>query len=1079
MRIMKKTWIVAVAMAAVTALGSEAAEGRLLRFPATNGTELAFSYAGDLYSVPLSGGTAVRLTSDKGYEAFARFSPDGKQLAFTGQYDGNTEVYVMPAEGGVPRRVTYTAVNPRDEWADRMGPNNIVMGWTNDGRNIVYRNREGDGFNGKLWLAPVAGGMPEQLPLPEGGFCSYSPDGSKLAYNRVFREFRTWKHYKGGMADDVWIYDTATKQTVNVTNCEWQDIDPMWIGSEIYFMSDRDKVMNLFVYNTATGSTSKVTNFTEYDVKWASAGGGQIVFENGGYIYHLDPATKQYNKVNVELNDEGNYARTELRNIKGFMTSASLSPDGNRIAVTARGEVLSVPAKEGVTRNLTRSSGVHERGAKWSPDGRNIAYISDATGESSLWMQPADGGQAVELTPGNKAYILSFTWSPDGQLISYTNRNDELCLVNVAARSSQVLRQDSIGTYETPAFSPDGKWLAYSQMLKNQHRVVYLYNIAQRKETAVTDGWYDSNSPAFSTDGKYLIFASGRDFNPIYSEIEWNFAYQNMEGVYMVMLAKDTPSPFLPKDDKVSTSNAEAEKAPAKGKKKTDKAESEGTAATVIDLEGIGDRIVKLPLSGSHYGGFVCDGSTLWYSGNGALHAYDLKEQKDQLIASGAWMQPSADMSKALIGQGGNLYVTSLPKGKADLSKAVDLSNLTATIDYSAEWRNIFDECWRNYRDGFYLENMHGIDWQQIHDRYAALLPWVKNRIDLTYVIGGMISELSCGHAYVNGGDYIRPSRVKTGMLGADLVREGNGFKIVKILQGAPDRASLRSPLAEPGLGVQVGDVITAVDGVPTDSVANIYQLLLGKAGVLTELTIGGRKVVVKPIQDEYPLRHYEWVQGNVKHVAEKTGGRVGYVYIPDMGPDGLNEFARYFFAQTDKEAVIIDDRYNGGGNISPMIIERLLREPYRLTMYRGSNYNGTIPDQTLYGPKVLLINKYSASDGDLFPWSFKANKLGTVIGTRTWGGIIGINGSLQYCDGTQITTPFFTNYDAKTGQWIVENHGVDPDIVIDNDPAREFAGEDQQLDKAIEVVLEQLKDRKPLPKTPAPRTLRDLGVEQ
>ena len=1082
---MKAKSILALAAALATALGGNASEGRLLRFPATNGHEVAFSYAGDLYTVSIHGGTAHKLTSHNGYEAFARYSPDGRQLAFTGQYDGNTEVYVMPAEGGEPRRVTFTASNPRDDWGDRMGPNNIVMTWTPDGQGIVYRNRVGDSFDGQLWTAPVDGSLPTPMPLPEGGFCSYSPDGKLMAYNRVFREFRTWKYYRGGMADDIWIYDPADKSVRNITNNVAQDIVPMWIGDEIFYISDRDMTMNIFAYNTRTGATEKVTHFTDYDVKFPSCGGGVIVFEKGGYLYTLDPATRQTTQIQVEMNSENNFAREELKALKDYVTAAGLSPDGSRLVVSARGEVLDVPVKHGVTRNITHTAGVHERNAQWSPDGKNIAYISDQTGETELWMRPADGGDPVQLTRDNDTYILDFTWSPKSDRIVYTDRENRIVLVDVAARSKQTLVQDSISSFAAPEFSPDGAWLTYYQQTRNENNVIMLYNIAQRKATQVTDNWFDSNSPVFSSDGKYLIFASGRDFNPIYSNIEWNFAYGSMEGIYLVMLSNDTPSPFLPTDDKVSAGEGDNAGDKAADKKKDDKGKKKQTDDNVvrIDLEGIGDRIVKLPISTGSYGAFASNGTHVWYYGNGGTHLYDLKEQKDELIAAGARMIPSADMKRAIFFKGHDIYVTALPMGKVDLSDAVNLGDMTALVNYNQEWTQIFNEAWRAYRDGFYVKTMHGVDWNAIHDKYAALLPYVKNRLDLTYVIGGMIGELACGHAYVDGGDHIKARQQMIGMLGADIVRDGQGFRIAKILKGAPDRGELRSPLTEQGMKVKEGDFITAVDGVPVTEVNNIYALLRGKAGVNTELTIadnasgaGARKVVVKPIQSEYDLRHHEWVQHNIDYVTEKTGVRVGYIYIPDMGPEGLREFSRYYFAQTDREALIIDDRANGGGNISPMVIERLLRQPYRLTMFRGSSYNGTIPEKTVYGPKVLLVNKYSASDGDLFPWSFKENKIGTVIGTRSWGGIVGISGSLPYIDGTDIRVPFFTNYDTR-GNWIVENHGVDPDIVVDNDPALEYQGIDQQLDKAIEVILDQLRDRKPLPKTPAPRTMHDLGL--
>lgn len=504
-----------------------------------------------------------------------------------------------------------------------------------------------------------------------------------------------------------------------------------------------------------------------------------------------------------------------------------------------------------------------------------------------------------------------------------------------------------------------------------------------------------------------------------------------------------------------------------------------------VDTDNMYARIIKLPLDADNYYNFYSDGKAIWYQSKGDVHAFNLDTQKDEVVAENARLAGNPTSDKSIIYlQKNKWYVSKLSTGKVALKDPVNLSDMVATIDYNQEWAQIFDEAWRAYRDGFYLENMHGVDWKAIKTKYQVLVPYAKTRFDLNYIINEMIGELACGHAYVNPGECKRAERIPMGLLGAELSRDGSGYyRIDKIIPGAPYSKSLRSPLAEVGLNIHEGDYITAIDGVSTTTVDNIYKLLVGKANVLTELTIntqaakGGRKVVVTPTDNEYPLYHYNWVQKNLKRVEEATQGRVGYIYIPDMGPEGLNEFARYFYPQLDKEALIIDDRANGGGNVSPMIIERLLRKPYRMTMYRTSSKNGTIPDGTQYGPKVLLINKYSASDGDLFPWSFKANNLGTVIGTRTWGGIIGISGSLPYMDGTDIRVPFFTNYDAKTGQWIVENHGVDPDILIDNDPVKEQMGEDQQLEKAIEVALEQLKDRKPLPKTPAPRTFKDLGL--
>lgn len=1073
----KKLLLSLFALVGVSVCLSAADEARLLRFPATNGNEIVFSYAGDLYRVPVTGGEAQRLTSHVGYEMFPRFSPDGKTIAFTGQYDGNTEVYTIPAAGGEPQRLTYTATNSRDDLGDRMGPNNIVMTWTPDGKQIIYRNRISDGFSGKLYSVNQEGGMPEIIPLPEGGFCSYSPDGKQLAYNRTMREFRTWKYYKGGMADDVWIYDPAKKSVENITNNVAQDIFPMWIGDDIFFLSDRDRTMNIFVYNTKTKQTSKVTNFTEYDVKFPSASGNTIVFENGGYIYKMDAATRQPEKVNISLASDNIYARSAIKNGAKYLTAASASPDGERVVVTARGEVFNLPSTKGVTKNITRTPGAHERDAQWSPDGKCIAYISDATGETELYLQDAVEGNPVQLTKNNDTYIRSFEWSPDSKKIVYTDRQNRINLLDVASRQVTMLLQDPMGEPQDVTFSPDSKWLTYTRDADNEITVVYVYDIAGKKEYPVTDKWYNSSSPVFSTDGKYLIFSSARDFNPTYGWLEWNHVYNNMYGVYLALLSKDTPSPFMEKDAEVAVAKDEAKKnAPAK-KEETGKEEA-AAPVVKIDFDGITDRIVKLPVSPSYYGNFYSDGNKVYYWGRGGTKVYDLKKQKEDVVADGAQMGVEAGSKKAFFFKGDDIYVTDIPSGKADLSDPVNLSNMKITVDYPKEWAQIFDEAWRAYRDGFYLANMHGVDWNAIKAKYEVLVPYAKTRLDLNYIIGEMIGELNCGHAYVNPGETERPGRIKTGLLGAEISRDKSGFfRLEKILPGASWSKSLRSPLTEPGIEAKAGEFIVAIDGVPTNSVKDMYSLLVGKADVPTEISLnskpqlaGARKIVISPLEEEYSLYHYNWVQDNIKKVDKASNGKIGYIYIPDMGPEGLNEFSRYFYPQLDKEGLIIDNRANGGGNVSPMILERLSREPYRLTMRRGSARIGTVPDAVQVGPKVCLINKYSASDGDLFPWGFRALGLGKLIGTRTWGGIVGISGSLPYMDGTDIRVPFFTSYDPKTGSWIIENHGVDPDILIDNDPVKEWNGEDQQLDRAIQEVMKELRNRKPLPGVPAPR---------
>lgn len=1109
-----KKFLATILLTAAAISTASADEGRLLRFPTTNGTDVVFSYAGDLYKAPLSGGQAVRLTSHIGYEMFARFSPDGQTIAFTGQYDGNTEVYSIPANGGEPVRLTYTSTNERDDLGDRMGPNNIVMGWSPDGKSIIYRNRIGEGFSGKLWTISAKGGMSEEVALPEGGFCCYSPDGKKLAYNRTMREFRTWKYYRGGQADDIWIYDG--KSVKNVTDNEAQDIMPMWIGDEIYFISDRDHWMNIFVYNTKTGATTKVTDYKEYDVKFPSTNGKIIVYENAGYLYSLDPATKKSSKINIQLNAEGVYARAEKLAVGRNVSAVSISSEGDRLVVTARGEVFNTSAKGGVVKNLSRTPGANERGAAFSPDGKYIAYISDRTGETEIYLQEADAMDAKQITSGNDTYIRSIVWSPDSKTLLYTDRKNRIVTLAIPSGKKTVIAENPAAEFRGVAFSPDSKWIAYTKPAANQMNIIYAYNLDTKKEIAVTEKWYNSSSPLFSADGKYLIFSAERELNPTYSNIEWNYAYTNMSGLYMAILSKNTPSPFLPKDGASANAsqgmggpmgmgpgmppppgeyevmfadqNPQGPRGPQGGRPGAGPAAGPEAAAdnapvnVTIDAEGITDRIVKIPVQGGMVRPIYCDGKSILYGGRGSTSSFSFETQQSSTVADGNLMAVVG--KKALFNNRGKYVVTDIPRGKANLDGGTDLSGLIADVDYPKEWAQIFDEAWRAFRDGFYLENMHGIDWKAMKAKYEVLLPYVKHRLDLNYVIGEMIGELTSGHAYVSPGTYKKAERIEMGLLGAKISRDKSGYyKIDHIFKGAQYSASLRSPLAEPGMDVKEGDYIIAIDGIPTTSTDNIYSLLTGKADVLTELTInskatdaGAHKLIVKPIADEYGLYHYEWVIGNIEKVDKLSGGKIGYIYIPDMDRAGLNEFARYYYPQLDKEALIIDDRSNGGGNISPMLIERLLREPYRLTMQRGSDMTGTTPEGSFHGPKVCLIDKYSASDGDLFPWSFKATGLGELIGTRTWGGIIGISGSLPFMDGTDIRVPFFTNYDAKTGEWIIENHGVDPDIYIDNDPIKEQAGIDQQLEKAVEVLLEKIKDRKPLPGIPAPRDFSYKG---
>ena len=1076
------------------ALSFGAGEARVLRFPAVSNDQVVFSYGGDLYTVPLAGGLARKLTSFyEGYEAFARFSPDGKSIAFTGEYDGNREVFLIPAEGGAPKRLTYTPTLGRDDISDRMGPNNLVMGWTPDGKSVVFRSRmrEWNDFNGQLYLVPSAGGTPDELPLPRGGFCSFSPDGKKFAYNRIFREFRTWKRYRGGMADDIWVYDFATKKIENITNNPALDLIPMWKGDRIYFVSDRDdnKRVNLYVYDLKTKATRKLTEFAEYDIKFPSLGPNHIVFENGGYIYKFDLASEKTDKLPVTIADDAVGARSRLTKVADQITGGDISPDGKRALFGAHGEIFTVPAQYGNTRNLTRTPGVHERNGVWSPDGKWIAYVSDKTGEDEIYIRAQDGsGEPQQLTKNADTYKYQLFWSPDGKKIMWDDRLQRLNCLDVATKEVVTIVKAEAGEIQRFAWSPDSRWITYAKPEVETMMKVYLYSLDTKKTYEVTDGWYNSADPAFSADGKYLFFVSNRDFNPIFSATEFDHAYLSLSRVYFVTLAKDTKSPFEPKSDEVAVkkeAEAPAPAAPAKAAAKPEtKTEAPATGAVPIkvDPDGLKGRIIALPIETANYGDITAVGNAVYYlrvkdmENQPSLMLYDLGELKEKDLGKIGRYGVSADGKKMLVVKDRAFAIIDLPKGPITIESRLDLSGMECTVDPRQEWDQIYEECWRQMKYFFYAPNMHGVDWDAVRAKYRPLAAAVTHRADLTYVIGEMIGELSAGHTYVGGGDMPHARRLKVGMLGAQFERDTKtGFyKIAKILKGQNWNPARRSPLTEVGVNVREGEYLIAVNGKPLDKLADMFEALDNTAGKQATLRVNGtpeekgsREVVVVPVETENQLYYYNWVEGNIDKVTKATNGRVGYVHIPNMGVDGLNEFVKYFFPQIRKKALIIDVRGNGGGFVSAMVIDRLVKELVMVEV--GRNFTpGPDPQGAFLGPKVALCDEFSASDGDIFPYRFKTLGVGKVIGKRTWGGVVGIRGSLPLLDGGFLNKPEFAPY-GKDGQgWIMEGVGVEPDIVVDNDPAREFAGIDDQLNKAIEVILEELKTKaKELPPLP------------
>ncbi|MDQ3199988.1 MAG: PDZ domain-containing protein [Verrucomicrobiota bacterium] len=1067
---------------------------RLLRFPTTNGEQIVFCYAGELYTVAKDGGVARRLTSGPGYTSFPRFSADGKMLAFTSQYDGNTEVYVMPGEGGAPKRLTTTATLGRDDISDRMGPNNLVMTWENTKPVVVFRSRKNsfNSFIGELYTVGLDAELPQQLPLPRGGFASFSPDDSKMAFNRVFREFRTWKHYRGGMADDVWIYDFKNGTTENLTNDPSQDICPMWgPDNHIYFISDRDGRMNLFSTDLASKETKQLTTFKDFDIKFPSIGKNAIVFEQAGYIWRYDLASGKATLVPIEIKEDLASGRSGLVDASKHTESVGLAPDGQRATVVARGDLYSVPAKDGTPRNMTRSSNAHERDAVWSPDGKWIAYNSDATGENELYVRAQDGsGQPQQLTNNADTYYYKIAWSPDSKKLLWSDRLQRLRYVDVGSKAVTQVDADKFGEIVSYNWSPDSQWITWSRPEENNSFKVSLYSVGNKQTTAVTDEWYSADSPTFSDDGKYLLFASSRDFKPTFGQEDFANVYRDLQRIYLVTLAKDTKSPLGPRSDEVGKEDkkdSEKKDDDEKDKKKDDKKEKKPVTVK-IDLDGIQNRIDAFEITPGDYGNLRLVDDRLFYlrrtiaddkddddegPGNddqkSHLCFYSLEDRKETVLGDVNGYEISFDGKKMLVKIKKDYAIIDLPKDKLETKEhELKLAGLDMRLDRHAEWNQIYNEAWRQMRDFFYSPTMNGVDWKAMHDKYAALLPFVNHRNDLTYLIGELIGELNNGHAYVAGGERPDNPRIKLGLLGAELSRDpaSRAYRINRILPGENWNDETRSPLTEIGVNVKEGDYILAINGVKVADLPNLYDALIGTAGKQVILRVnsqpndqGARDVTVVPIADESPLYYLAWVQKNIDYVSKKTGGQVGYVHIPDMGQEGLNEFTKRYYPQIKKHGLIVDVRGNGGGFVSPLVIDRLRKALVMVGMSRNG-VPQTDPPNVFLGPMVTLINEFSASDGDIFPYRFKSMGLGKLIGKRTWGGVIGIRNPLPLTDGGQFFRPEFAPY-AKDGKdWIIESHGVDPDIVVDNDPAKEFKGEDQQLDRAILELQNEMKTK-------------------
>jgi tricorn protease len=842
--------------------------------------------------------------------------------------------------------------------------------------------------------------------------------------------------------------------------------------------------MNLYSYDLGAKDTKKLTSFADYDIKFPSLGPNAIVFENGGFIYRFDLGSGQAAKVPVMIADDLLSGRTRLAKVGDKVTNFEIAPDGKRALFGARGDIFTVPAKNGNTRNLTQTPGVHERNSKWSPDGRWIAHVSDKSGEDEIYIMPQDGqGEAQQLTRNADTYKYQLSWSPDSKKIIWDDKLLRLNFVDISTKEVVTVAKAEIGEIMTFVWSPDSRWIAYAKPEVVGMPKVYLYSLDTKKTHEVTDGWYASHNPCFSADGKYLFFVSDRDFNPIFGRTEYNHVYGVMSRIYMVTLAADTKSPFEPKSDEVELKK-EAEKSAAKTEEKAKKGPEKPEAAKPdeakkevtlkVDPDGLTSRLIGLPIDVADYGQIVSVGDSIYYQKrmdrdrHSSLKMYDLAEKKETDLGTIDGYEISADQKKMLVAKDDAYAVIDLPKSPIKIEDKLDLSQMEVTLDLRAEWDQIFEECWRQMKYFFYAPNMHGVDWEAMRLRYRPLAQSVNHRADLTYVIGELIGELSSGHTYVGGGEMPMPPKVKVGMLGAQFERDAQTgyYKIAKILRGQNWGRTLRSPLTEIGVNIKEGEYLVAIDRTPTNKFNDMYEALLNTVGKQVTLKINARPeekesrdVVVIPIENEQQLYYYTMVQKNIEKVDKATGGRVGYVHIPDMGVAGLNEFVKHYYPQLRKKALIIDVRGNGGGSVSPMIVERLRREIVMFEMSRDTIARPD-PDAVLLGPKVCLMNEFSASDGDIFPYRFKKYGLGKLIGKRTWGGVVGIRGSLPLLDGGQLMKPEFAPFGLDGKTWIIEGVGVEPDIYVDNDPAKEFAGIDEQLNKAIVVILDELKTK-------------------
>ncbi len=1058
---------------------------RLLSQPAASSTHIAFIYAEDLWIADADGSDPRRLTVDEGIESDPFFSPDGKIIAFSAQYDGNTDVYSVPVTGGVPSRLTW---HPGDD---------LARGFTPDGKKVLFASQR-EVFTTRyfqLFTVSLEGGLPEKLDIPNAWSAAYSPDGTKMAYVPIPPRYQQWKNYRGGTTSNIWVYSFGDHSVVKVPQPKegCNDADPMWVGDKVYFISDREGEFNLYSWDSKNGTVARLTDFADFPVLKAAAGAGRIIFEQEGYLHTYEISSNSTATLTIGI--AADLLELRPRYVQGgnYIRSFDISPTGARAVFDYRGEIITLPAEKGDPRNITLTPGAHEKYPSWSPDGKYIAYFSDASGEYALHIKSQDGkGEVKSFTPVGSGFYAFPEWSPDSKKICYVDNARNLYLLDIS--SGNITKVDADDLYQPGAFreifgdwSSDSKWILYTRVLTTQFRSVWLYSVDQKKSFPVTDGLSDASEPVFDPDGEYIYFFASTDAGPV---INWfDLSRQDMRmtnSIYLVTLRKDIISPFAKESDEETAKKAEAEtesmepaaKDAGKNSKKDTKTAppvQEKKEILKIDTDGLQDRIVNIPVrAGSYTDLDVASSGEILYivrpavpSEPAKMFRYTLKDRKSEEVMELDGYKISADRKKMLYNKGQTLGIAAAGKKPEPGKGVLNTSSISVRIDPQAEWAQIFDEAWRINRDYFYDPGMHGADWTAMKEKYAKFLPDLACRSDLNRVIQWMCSELSVGHHRVGGGDRLgNPPRVSGGLLGADFSIANNRYRLKKIYGGLNWNPDLRSPLTEPGLNVEEGDYILAINGTELTAAINIHSLLENTEGKIVELTVGknpdftgSRVIKVVPIASESNLRNRDWVEGNLRKVTEATDGKVAYVYVPNTAGAGHEYFKRYFFPQVDRKAIIIDERFNGGGSVADYYIDILLRP---VQSYWNMRYGKDLktPNASIQGPKVMIIDETAGSGGDMLPWMFRKFSVGTLVGKRTWGGLVGTLGFPELMDGGVVTAPNLAIW-TKEG-FIVENVGVAPDIEVEQWPADIINGRDPQLEKAIEVALKELEKNPP-----------------